>query len=385
MLPEDKIDKNHDLNHVEHTRIDVPSLSLQFDHTPTLVLLGLVLLLCAFGSATAEPVAINRATAQGYVFNHAGNCYAVFPDHAKQGRSRKITLATAAPVATGEGSMLDFSSNHDLAIAYVGPGFEAKCQDSWVLFKQPVQSILTQNATGYMIRIFANGQFQRVDVRVKNFNLDKIFAETVGNTPIQQGSSGSFLVLNDRLAGMLLSTTDGKSAEFLRIDAIHAQISRLVDTGVTVQAPDAPTQPAACPKTQVSFRSIICDREPVSPDFPCSNLVHGKPLLIPAASLPVTVYAELNLERPRPVSRIALRSITSDPNGAGAKSVSVMVDSSSDPNAPYWRYFGAADMPPTGNIDLLNGSQPYARRIKVIIGSGWSGNKPVNLNCLSVL
>ena len=336
------------------------------------------------GAADAEPVALNRSTGQGYVFNQAGNCFVVFPKHVLNGRSRKITLTAAGAAATGDANVLQLNTVHDLAIGYVNPGFESRCTESWAKFPKQIQPLLTGNTTGLLTRIAPNGILERFPVQIENFDNDKIYGQLLGDASIQQGGSGGFLLIKDQLAGMLLATEDGRRAQFLRVDEIYSEVSRLVETGVERRV-TAPGQSDKCPASKITFTSIICDREPVTPDFACSNLVQGLPLLIPAESLPVTIYAELKVPEPKAVSRIALRSVVSDENAEGAKSIKVMVDSSDNPNMPYWRYFGAADMAPTGAIDLSNGSQPFARRVKVTIRSSWSSNKPVNLSCLSLL
>jgi len=337
--------------------------------------------------ANAEFVSVNRGGGQGFIFNHNNNCYLIIPKHV-HGLSRRVTISSVVPSIAGDAEILNLNTSHDLSVGYVSPGFEDKCKFRWDRFSNDLVKILDSSQSAILTRVAASGQLERVEMKIFKFDLDIITAKIVGEEEIYKGTSGGFLTVGDTVIGMATDALDNKTALFLRTDEIQSELSRLIDSrrkSDFSQAVNANNQNIQSCKSAVKIRSIVCNKEAISPINACSNLLKNSPAILPVNDGKLELIVELSDQEASIVRRVDILGERETENSTPVKDVTVLVSTSSKTtNDNRWRLFSSADGSPLGLLALENGSAPYARKIKIEVRSGWNDSKPVQINCLAI-
>ncbi|MBH0239518.1 hypothetical protein [Methylobrevis albus] len=363
------------------------------------VVAGLLLLLVLLFSpepARAELVAVNGATGHGFVFTYRRHCYVILPSHV-HGRKRRISILTAAPSATGDADIFrSFAPATDLSIGLVRPGFEPRCNDRWEDLPDRVDPLLDASDEGTLVRLSSTGLALHVPMAIVSRDYETFTAKPVGEereAEIFQGISGAILRIDGQPVGMAIESGSVSEAVFLRIDAIRARLDRLLEgQGAAAEVaggPEAETPAAGaaasgqgCTPGGLPLKSAVCNREPVAPEFGCSNLVTGEAaVLMPPGRFEMVV--EIDRDDAVPVSEVSLAASPVEGESTAPKAVRIEIDSSAS-GRPRWRAFGTGDMTPFGAFLLRNGTAPYARRLKLTVEGTWDAAQPVTLGCVGV-
>lgn len=349
--------------------------------------LGLVSV-TAIGPAGAEVVAVGEEGV-GLLVSHRGNCYVVLPQHV-HGHSTAVTVYTASPSAFGDAQVLiDLKSVYDLSVAYVSPGLEHRCTDRWddigADLSATLRDALANQTRATLVRVSSGGAVEQVPMRIASYTLDTFQATVEGETEIYKGSSGAILYLDGRPVGMAIRAADTEDGWFLRFDRIRADVDRLLDAQadglVAVRAAASEAGAGAC-TSSVPIASVSCDQPPVAAKEGCSNIARGLPATFRAGHLPLTLEIAVEGDAPRPVSSVEITAARGEgyavPKDVRATSKVTAGEGGS------WLGFRAADMPPTGYLRLSNGRKPNVRRLRLVIASAWSPDKPLRIECIAL-
>lgn len=353
---------------------------------------GLVLALIALtfplaGPAWAESVAVNQGEGQGLVFSHRGHCYLILPQHV-HGRSRAVTIATASPALTGDARIFrSFAPGMDLSIGLVSAGLGSRCAERWQDLPARTDALLDQSDEAVLTFVAASGLTENRAMRIVSRDLDLLTASVTGaRDQIFKGTSGAVLRMKGVVIGMAVTSADTSEASFIRIDAIREKLDRLLDSEAATPAPaplpEVAADGGACgPALSSRVAGITCSREPVSADYACSNLLHGRPARFSPG--PVDLIVELAGDAPVPVGALRLTSRAAEGEAVAPKTIRAGFDF-----APTlrdrWLPFGQVDVTPFGDGTIVNGSRPRARRLKLSITSSWDGSLPTQVDCLSI-
>ena len=121
----------------------------------------------------------------------------------------------------------------------------------------------------------------------------------------------------------------------------------------------------AARQTGIALRSVVCSREPVSPELGCSNLAGSSgAALMPPGRFDMVV--ELDVASPVPLAQVQIHAMPEDGRSAAPKSIRIEIDSSSG-RSPRWRSYASGDMTPFGSFSAENGAKPFARRLKLFL------------------
>lgn len=336
----------------------------------------------------AEPVSVNNGEGNGFLFSYRGNCYLFLPQHV-HGRSLNVTIATAAPPAIGDAVVFQrFMPGADLSIAYVKPGMEQRCRDSWSDLPDRADEVLDQSGSATLIRVFPSGLVERAPMEITFRSYDHVEARPVEGE-VYQGVSGSILEAGGVVVGMAVRSKSVDHAEFLRVDEIKSRIFRLLDAraaGVeyarSSEAPANQPSSSCAAGSSLPILSVTCSHEPISPDYACSNLAKGGAARFPALDKPLDIYLELETDAAVPLSSVVLGKNPEALDAASPKAIRIEIDASSG-QSRRWRRFASGDMTPLGEFAGRNGSKPFARRIKVSVDTSWDPTLPLQVDCLA--
>lgn len=339
--------------------------------------------------AWSEPVAVNQASGQGFMFNHRGNCYLILPQHV-HGRARTVTLVTASPSLAGDAQVFrSFNPGYDLSIALVATGLQGRCRDGWKDLPDRTDAILDRAGDAVLTRISASGIEERLPMRITARDLDFLSAAPMNQAQqaeIFKGISGAMLRVEGQVVGMAVTSASEAEATFLRIDTIKTTLGRLLDSQPQAAAPPPATPATAdgqCGRGTVPIAAIACSIEPVSSDFACSNILAGQPARFPAGTRDIALTVLLTPGKPVPISLVRLAA--RPPEGEATPPRSIRIEVNSTPEGERgWRDFGRADMTPFGDLSLADPSRTQARRLRLWLQSGWDASLPVQLNCLTI-
>lgn len=348
------------------------------------------LVLATIQGSLAEPVSVNRGAGQGLVVSHRGNCYLLIPDHVR-GRSPRLSISVGAPPVIGEATVFhSFAPGADLAVAHVRGNLQGRCNDAYADLPQSVDRLLDRTGKASLVRVQASGQITRTTVSIVEILYDTLRVKVdEGQDGLYQGTSGSFLFVDDTPVGMMIEAPDQTNGIALRADSIADRTRRLLEGGIAAAEAEAPkdaTSPAAASgDTGLQITDIVCSAEPITPDAGCSNLLSGAgPLLMSAPGRPVTIEIELgSVDGKAAIVRSVEMLAMVDDNGGPPKSVQIDLDSSQGAQRR-WRSFGSADMSPFGELSVSSGTGQFARRLRVTIATAWRPDLPVRLDGIVV-
>ncbi|MCG8273870.1 hypothetical protein MIC97_20510 [Aquamicrobium sp. NLF2-7] len=343
-------------------------------------------LLAPLHPAFSESVSVNRGEGQGLIVTHRGNCYLLIPDHVR-GRSSRLSLSLGAPLVGGEATVFQsFAPGTDLAVAYVRGDLQGRCREDYADLDRPVDTILDGATRASLVRVQTSGQITRTPVAITEILYDTLRIRVEDDeAPLYQGTSGSFLFVDDIPIAMMIEAPDPMTGIALRADAIADRTRRLLSGR-------SPREDVAAPPLRsdgngpdaaegLPIADIGCSAEPVSPEAACSNILTGSgPLLLPPLGRPLEIEIELETpgEKAVVVSRIELASQPDDASSS-PKAVRIELDSSQGTQRR-WRTFGAGDMSPLGELSIGSGGGQFARRLRISIDNAWRPDLPVRLD-----
>lgn len=344
-----------------------------------LVTLGAALI--SANTASSQTVRIQNGLGefgQGWMFRHAGNCYAALPEHVA-GPLPKITLMTSAPVESDQATVVKpFWPGIDLAVAILdrGPLFE-RC----IAELTDLEPSTAARAAGraHLLRLSPLGEEERVPIRVLDRDYLSFAGELVGDGDvIMQGTSGSFAFADGKPIGMAVTSDDPSRASFMRSEEIALNLGRYLSEQGRAFAPTSVSQDTPLSEgLKVSdLRSNVAAR---LPQYGVDNLVSdGIWVVEPEGRVEVTFrVGDLSTSAVRRLRMIA----PADGAYAVPKSISILIDAGE--GGDNFRFWTQGEMRPDGVFDTGPLGGRNARWIKVVIGSAW-GVGPLALDRILV-
>lgn len=307
----------------------------------------------------------------GWMFRFEGSCHIALPAHVA-GPLPKVTVATAAPVATDQATVrLPFWPDLDLAIAIVDPGpLDGRCTATLADLKQTTQS---RNATEALLtRVLPLGDEERLPLRI----LDRSYLTFIGQVAdvtdaIGQGTSGAFAFVGSTPIGMAVTSDDPTRATFLRSEEIAMNIERyLSEQGVAFRrAPEGPVEESGIPDG-FELSDISTSSPPTLPQFGPDNLT-GPGIYVTRPDAPVEITLRLSTASPSGVGRLRLTA----PSGEYAVPRDIAIFTDAGTQGDRFRFWTQGRMTPDGVFDTGPMAARNARWIKIVLRDAWSAGE----------
>lgn len=325
-------------------------------------------LLCC--QAIAEPVAVRGSErGQGIIFTHDEHCYLLTAKHVSGGRPRAQVIAEGA--LSGSASLrFPFWDGLDLAVGIVRRGASERCSGSIDDLKGSGGTI-GQSDKAVLVLINDEGFVDRLKMNILETRYLDLEAEFVGSddTAIaRQGMSGGFLFVNGKPVGMAMETIDGRVIRFMRIEEIHQNVSRWIGTQNEIKLPTvADMKETATGSLPLLVTSVSA--QAISEEYlPENLLINGESYAFEPKRNAEIIFDVLT-DKKATISSIQIRS-----QGTSGMTMPrrVVIFASSDTQGNRWKTFWSGEMSRDGFLDTGPRAQTWARRIKVVVASGWS-------------
>lgn len=294
---------------------------------------------------------------------HGGTCYVLTPRHVT-GTRRVATIKTATPMRSATASMeAPFWDGMDLAIGTVrAEALDGACR---LPLGQLDQSLSVDAGQAmHLSRLRDSGEVERVpldfvDARYLTFSAIMSRADE----SFFRGTSGAVAYVGERPMGMVITTSDGREGQFIRIEEIYLNVARWVNRSVRFGTPaPALAAPAAGEGMRIVLQSV--SQPPISSEHVPENMLSEGAYIFAAGRN--QIIFRLPGATPTALSRIEMRS---DPDAGYAlpRQIRVEVSTAAD-HGSGWRNFATADMAPDGVL-LVNRSAQLARWVRLTVES----------------
>ena len=346
------------------------------------IIFGFCVLVVYSAPLLAEAVGLENG--QGWLFNHRGNCYLVLPAHVA-GQRPELQFFTSTPVVNGDARPIrNFTTAHDLAIAYVAPGFEDRCKTPWSSIADDITNVLDVGASVTLTEVRSSGLVDSLQGRIEAYDSYYITLTPDEGDSLYQGRSGSSLTRDGKFIGMAIEARGSSEGIFLRADEIRDELRGLIERTSVVNRPSSSISSSAqCENSEEIYSRVRCSAPALSEKYVCSGLLSGQKARFAADSLPLVIELTLNDEAALDLTSFSHRiTVEPDETTTTPKSVLVLVDSS-DGDRRRWKKFGSRDTAPDGSFLMNNGSRPFTRHIQFVVQSAWDNDKPVDIGCLT--
>lgn len=348
----------------------------------------------AASSTIAGPVALNEGKGQGLTFSHRGNCYVLFPNHVEPD-GLLVRLFTPAPQAAGSATVYFRRPEADIALGLVQGSAAARCGDAFSRLPTDVSRRLSGARRATLERVDAQGAVERLAMRIDRIawarlndgpgagDYQYIIASTdiaAGeNREVFQGTSGAFLYIDGEPVGMTVTAPDDTTVRVLRWEEMREPVARWLASGSFGALAGQETEKA--PQIDgIAFEVTEWTGEPEAESTGPAALASGTgPFRARPVSGPVSLVAEIPGGAPVPLKSLILQGPSDDSPAAAPRLVRVEVDRSRSGPArfqPVW----SGEMPPDG-AELEVPLVTFARRVRVIVQSGWAPG-PVEISRL---
>ncbi|TNF57464.1 MAG: hypothetical protein EP307_13960 [Rhodobacteraceae bacterium] len=331
-------------------------------------------------AAAAQTVAVQNGMDErghGWMFRADGVCYVAMPAHVA-GLSPRVTLTTAAPVATGTGTViLPFWEGIDLGLAVARGGIEARCTESLDRLKPDARARAAVQAQ--VLRLGPTGEEERVPIRIEDRGyLTFRGFPTDPSDILAKGTSGAFAFAGDAPIGMAYEVEDG--ATFMRAEEIHMNIARyLSEQGATFSATLEQT-PIAAAANAVPMTLAGSSVPPINPQFAPENML-GPGLFVFQPQRLNQFTFDVQGDDAKPFSSISI----SAPTDAGhALPKDLLIEFSTSRSDARWIQWGRGQMGPDGVYDSGARAARNMAALRVTVLSVW-GDGPVAIDRIEAI
>lgn len=331
-----------------------------------------LLLLFPLGAVSAPMALVGDEEGHAMLVRHRGNCYAVMPDHVAAGDS--MALISALPQTTGMAHVFHRVREMDVALAYVEGDLLALCDQSWGDLSRDLNPIFAASATGGLSRIQFNGQFidraEATIVDADDTHFEIVTSDQWANSEIMSGVSGAVFYVNGAPVGIALSAESTNRARFLRLDRVFATLDAVLNKSgashpVNLQISGAEQGLGYRITSQVRLRngSRTGLRDSLAAQWDGAQ---------------IELVFTLSNNLPVPLKRIKMQTDATDETVTFPQKIKLELDVGG-PEQPFWRELFAADMSPSGVLEINTG-QTVARRVRISIRSVWHPDRPMRID-----
>lgn len=343
--------------------------------------LSVLSLFCAT-SALAQTVIVQNGLGEkgyGWMFAHAGTCYAVLPRHVA-GPLPRVTVTTATPVASGTGTVIaPFWEGIDLALIVVRGEAAASCTGKLDTLRP--NAIARRAVEASLLRILPTGEEERVPLRVENRGYLTFEGVSTSTAEIAQGTSGAFAFVGEQPIGMAYASTGPDRATFMRVEEIHMHLDRYLSEQGGAYAVSSPGQEQVAGEQAATLAGGVplelegASMAPTNPAFAPENLLEDG-LFVFEQRRHMRIVLRVAKGGVAAVRRLRL---TSPAGGEYALPKAILVQYSLDGSGQNFREWTRGQMAPDGVFDTGEMAARNMRRIAITILDTWS-NGPVALD-----
>ena len=224
-------------------------------------------------AAGAQTVSVTNGMGEkgfGWMFDHAGSCYAVMPRHVA-GPFPKVTVTSAAPVANGQGTVIrPFWEGVDLALAVIRGGIEERCTET--LDRLQPSRRARGAVEAQLHRLSPTGEEERIPLRITARDYLTLTGEVAGaGAEIYQGTSGAFAFAGIEPVGMAIQSDDPERAVFMRVEEIALNLGRFLQEQGTAFAQESRSEVVPAEAGGIPLRLVSASAPPVAPQFGPEN------------------------------------------------------------------------------------------------------------------
>lgn len=183
---------------------------------------------------------------QAFLAHHGGQCYAILPTH--------VVREAGRPALRREGTqgLLGETADHadlgdDLSVARVDGAISNDCGSSALTIRRAVERLLQQGRLGTLRSINGDGTVAQLGVTIIDDDgrgTLRVQPTHEGN-PIRKGLSGSLLLIDGVIVGMLLSVNARSGiGTVARIDTLMSKVDTHLLSPAAAAVAESPAQPA---------------------------------------------------------------------------------------------------------------------------------------------
>jgi hypothetical protein len=242
----------------------------------------------------AAPVHVlvkSQEQGQGTLLRRADTCYLLTANHVVRGADTATLIGSTGARRFGEARLVVRFEAMDLALMRVTGALAQECGGEFDEYRDDLGHALSARATGSLPFVFDSdkggpeGGIGRVPIILTDLGPDWLrIATTRAGDSIEQGRSGSVVLVADRVAGVLVAVEPNGEGKVARIDRAVALIQRFFAnptaatrgttsaTAVTT-APPLREPPGNLLSVSAGATVVAWNSPPSSPDFSPSNLI----------------------------------------------------------------------------------------------------------------
>lgn len=230
---------------------------------------------------------------QAFLAHYGPQCYAIMPTHVVQEAARPALLREGVPPLLGEtNDAADLGG--DVAIARVGGAITAQCGSGALTVQRSIDRLVQQGRLGTLRSVNGDGTIAQLAVAIVDDDGRGTLRvqPTHPDNPIRKGLSGSLLMIDGVMAGMLLSVHARSGiGTVARIDSLMAKVDAHL-MAQPARTANARPQTAKAPRAGLSPRVVGWNTLPLDDSRRAANLTaaDGSPgWASQASSWPVTI------------------------------------------------------------------------------------------------
>jgi len=244
--------------------------------------------------AVAAPVHVlvkSHEQGQGMLLRRADTCYLLTAAHVVRGSDIATLIGSTGARRFGEARLVVRFEAEDLALLRVTGALARECGGEFDEYRDDLGRTLSARDTGSLPFVFDSdksgpeGGIGRVPIVVTDLGPDWLrIATTRAGDTIEQGRSGSVLLVADRVAGVLVAVEPSGEGKVARIDRAIALIERFfANPAATTQGTISATAATATPPAREPPGNLLSvaagatvvawNSPPSSPEFSPSNLI----------------------------------------------------------------------------------------------------------------
>ena len=297
----------------------------------------------------------------GFLVTHGGGCYVITPRHVT-GTNRTSIIKTATPMLTATAVMqAPFWEGMDLAIGVVqAAGLQGYCRIPLSQIDQELSVDAGQPM--HLLRMRDSGEVERLPLEFEDAGYLTFTSRMARiEDSFFRGTSGAFAFVGERPMGMVVTTTDGRAGQFIRIEEIHKNIARWVQRSVRLgtEAPVSTTSPIG-DGMRIVLHSVT--QPPLSSDVVPENMLGEGAYVFPAGRN--QIIFRIPGVTAGALSQLELRS---DPQSDYAlpRQIRIEVSTAREPTTG-WRHFAEVEMTPDG-VGAIERSAQLARWVRLTV------------------
>lgn len=338
-------------------------------------------------SAMAEAVTVEDGSGAGFLSSQGGNCYVVIPTHLHGRRLDDIRLGSDRTGGLiGSARIVYIAPDRkDISLGLVRGGLAKSCGNDWRSLPSNLRETLVPGQL-LMLRRPRQSVFEGRQLLMHSSGAEmmRLVPAPSERNDLFGGTSGAVAFDGTTPVAMVLQADDPTQVLAMRMDAIVSLVSAYLedgDPGVFVPDPEEATDrdvplPRGDPIEAVSWSAHPVD----GAVDPIGMLAGNGPWVFELAEEPVVLT--LKLAATDRLRQIRLKARGGTEHGIPRK-ISIITDSSQDPDRPRPSHVPAPEMTSDGEFDLLIGER-YAHAITIKIHSKWGTGNTIRLDAISI-